>query len=101
MRRECFLWFMQEQEGTTWNNCMIIMNDHDILKVAFIRLPPSARLIGLELKTSSEDLPSELMKLLEDLRKAGLPWQSTAVWYLPQDAAVHSPQMSTNLYDLY
>ena len=70
MRRECFLWFMQEQEGTTWNNCMIIMNDHDILKVAFIRLPPSARLIGLELKTSSEDLPSELMKLLERLAQS-------------------------------
>eukprot|EP00435_Cladocopium_sp_Y103_P006783 s2443_g2.t1 len=48
------------------------------------------RLIGLELKTSSEGLPAELTKLLEDLRKAELPWQSTAVWYLPQDISLFS-----------
>lgn len=78
-----------EQHGTSLNHCMIIRSPG-----------PSARLIGLELKTSSEGFPAELTKLLEDLRKAGLPWQSTAVWYLPQDTAVHSPQMSTNLYDV-
>jgi hypothetical protein len=59
--------------------------------LAFLRSPPSARLIGLELKSSEG--PAELMKLLEDLRKAGLPWQSTAVWYLPQDAVHRCPRI--------
>lgn len=68
--------------------------------LALLRSPPSARLIGLELKSSEG--PAELMKLLEDLRKAGLPWQSTAVWYLPQDAVHRCPRICTIcMYDPY
>jgi len=54
------------------------------------------RLIALELKTHPVT-GEQLKSLLEDLRNAALPWQSTAVWYLPQDISLFR-QLHRNQY---